>query len=81
LNIYDFTISLLLSVQTKVRHGQKRDLCNNLVMSRGMPNIKKEWNSIFQNVDKKILKLSENDIVSEIKAYRKTKHKKTKDNL
>jgi|GEM_PF-6169771 len=40
-----------------------------------MSNVKKEWNSIFQNVDKKILKLNENNITSEIKAYRKIKNK------
>ena len=46
-----------------------------------MSNIKKEWSNIFQDADKKILKLNKNDITSEIKAYRKTKHKKTTDQL
>ncbi|MGI0062376.1 MAG: AbrB/MazE/SpoVT family DNA-binding domain-containing protein [Nitrosotalea sp.] len=53
---------------------------NNIVMRKlDMPDIKKEWNNIFQSVDKKSLKLDENDIASEIKTYRKTKHKKTRD--
>ncbi len=52
---------------------------NNIVMRKlDMPDIKKEWNSIFQSMDKKGLKLDENDIAAEIKAYRKTKHKKAR---
>ncbi|MGI0041163.1 MAG: AbrB/MazE/SpoVT family DNA-binding domain-containing protein [Nitrosopumilaceae archaeon] len=52
---------------------------NNIVMRKlDMPDIKKEWNSIFQSVDKKGLKLDENDIAAEIKAYRKAKHKKAR---
>jgi AbrB family looped-hinge helix DNA binding protein len=52
---------------------------NNIVMRKlDMPDIKKEWNNIFQSVDKKNLKLDENNIASEIKSYRKTKHKRTR---
>lgn len=53
---------------------------DNIVMRKlDIPDIKKEWNSIFRSMDKKNLKLDENDIVEEIKAYRKAKHKKTRD--
>jgi AbrB family looped-hinge helix DNA binding protein len=53
---------------------------NNIVMRKlDIPDIKKEWKNIFQNMDKKGLKLDESDVVTEIKAYRKTKHKKAKD--
>lgn len=41
-----------------------------------IPDIKKEWSSIFKNMDKKGLKLDEDDVVSEIKAHRKEKRKK-----
>lgn len=53
---------------------------DNIVMRKlDIPDIKKEWNSIFRSMDKKNLKLDENDIAEEIKAYRKVKHKKTRD--
>ena len=53
---------------------------NDIVMRKlDIPDIKKEWNSIFQSIDKKGLKLDENNIAAEIKAYRKTKHKKARD--
>lgn len=40
--------------------------------------IKKEWKNIFQSLDKKGLKLDENDIAAEIKSYRKEKQKKVR---
>lgn len=53
---------------------------DNIVMRKlDIPDIKKEWNSIFRSMDKKNLKLDENDIAEEIRAYRKVKHKKTRD--
>ena len=53
---------------------------DNIVMRKlDIPDIKKEWNSIFRSMDKKNLKLDENDIAEEIRAYRKAKHKKTRD--
>lgn len=49
----------------------------NIVMRKlDIPDIKKEWDSIFKGINKKGLKLDENDIESEIKSYRKAKHKK-----
>lgn len=52
---------------------------NNIVMRKlDIPDIKKEWNSIFQSMDKKGLKLNESDVAAEIKAYRKAKHKKAR---
>ena len=52
---------------------------NNIVMRKlDIPDIKKEWNSIFQSMNKKGLKLDENDIAAEIKAYKKAKHKKAR---
>ncbi len=42
-----------------------------------VPDVKKEWNRIFQRMDKKGLKLDESDVAKEIKSYRKVKHKKT----
>ncbi|HEV2193810.1 MAG TPA: AbrB/MazE/SpoVT family DNA-binding domain-containing protein [Nitrosopumilaceae archaeon] len=52
---------------------------NDIVMRKlDIPDIKKEWNSIFQSIDKKGLKLDEKDVATEIKAYRKTKHKKAR---
>jgi AbrB family looped-hinge helix DNA binding protein len=52
---------------------------NNIVMRKlDLPNIKKEWSDIFQNMGKKGLQLEENDILSEIKSYRKTRQKKTR---
>ena len=53
---------------------------NDIVMRKlDIPDVKKEWKSIFQSMDKKSLKLDENDVAAEIKAYRKTKRKKTRD--
>ena len=50
----------------------------NIVMRKlDIPDIKKEWNSIFKSMDKKGLKLDENDVAAEIKSYRKAKHKKS----
>lgn len=50
---------------------------NNIVMRKlDIPDIKKEWSNIFQGMDRKGLKLGEDDITAEIRAYRKTKHKK-----
>jgi len=40
-----------------------------------LPDLKKEWNEIFQMMDKKGLKLSEEDIQKEINAVRKERHK------
>ena len=53
---------------------------NDIVMRKlDIPDIKKEWNSIFKSIDKKGLKLDENDVAAEIKAHRKIKHKKARD--
>ena len=53
---------------------------NDIVMRKlDIPDVKKEWNNIFQSIDKKGLKLDENDVATEIKTYRKTKHKKARD--
>jgi len=53
---------------------------NDIVMRKlDIPDIKKEWKSIFQSINKKSLKLDEKDVAAEIKAYRKTKHKKARD--
>lgn len=52
---------------------------SNIVMRKlDIPDIKKEWNYIFQSMDKKGLKLGENDILSEIRQHRKTSYKKTR---
>jgi AbrB family looped-hinge helix DNA binding protein len=44
-----------------------------------LPDIKKEWKSIFESIDKKNLSITEDDIAAEIKAQRKEKHKKKRD--
>ncbi len=44
-----------------------------------IPDIKKEWGSIFKSMDKKGLKLDEGNILAEIKAHRKEKRKKARD--
>lgn len=52
---------------------------NDIIMRKlDIPDIKKEWKSIFQSIHKKGLKLDENNVATEIKAYRKAKHKKTR---
>lgn len=52
---------------------------DNIIMRKlDLPDIKKEWNGIFQSMGEKGLKLNESDIAKEIKAYRNTKHKKTR---
>ncbi|MDE1765067.1 MAG: AbrB/MazE/SpoVT family DNA-binding domain-containing protein [Thaumarchaeota archaeon] len=52
---------------------------NDIVMRKlDIPDVKKEWNNILQSIDKTGLKLEENDVATEIKAYRKTKHKKAR---
>lgn len=43
-----------------------------------IPDLKKEWSSIFQSMDKKGLKLDEGDVAVEIKNHRK-KRKKARD--
>jgi AbrB family looped-hinge helix DNA binding protein len=42
-----------------------------------IPDVKKEWSSILQSIDKKGLKLDESDIVKEIKTHRKEKRKRS----
>ncbi|MFZ1077660.1 MAG: AbrB/MazE/SpoVT family DNA-binding domain-containing protein [Nitrosotalea sp.] len=52
----------------------------NIVMRKlDIPDLKKEWSSIFQKISKKGLKLGENNVVAEIKTHRKEKRKKAKD--
>ncbi|MGQ0638145.1 MAG: AbrB/MazE/SpoVT family DNA-binding domain-containing protein [Nitrososphaerota archaeon] len=52
----------------------------NIVMRKlDIPDVKKEWDNIFKRMDRKSLKLDETDVVAEIKAHRKEKHKKAKD--
>lgn len=41
-----------------------------------VPDVEKEWDSIFNKMDKKKLKVSDKEIADEVKKYRKTKHKK-----
>jgi len=41
-----------------------------------MPDMKKEWDSIFKMMDEKKLMISDKEIASEVKKYRKTKRKK-----
>lgn len=49
----------------------------NIIMKKlDIPDVKKEWRSIFQSMDKKGLKLDESDIKKEIKAHRKEKRKR-----
>ena len=40
-----------------------------------LPDIDKEWNDIFNTINKKNLKITEKEISEEIKAHRKNKHK------
>ncbi|MCH8915984.1 MAG: AbrB/MazE/SpoVT family DNA-binding domain-containing protein [Thaumarchaeota archaeon] len=41
-----------------------------------MPDMNKEWNSIFKKIDEKNLRISDKEIASEVKKYRKAKRKK-----
>ena len=41
-----------------------------------LPDLKKEWDNIFGEMDKKALKLSQEDIQREIAESRKSKHEK-----
>lgn len=51
----------------------------NIVMRKlDIPDIKKEWNNIFQKIGKKSLKLDEKDVIAEIKTHRKEKRKKAR---
>jgi AbrB family looped-hinge helix DNA binding protein len=50
---------------------------DNIIMRKlDIPDVKKEWHNIFRRMDKKRLKLDENDVAKEIKAHRKEKHKR-----
>jgi AbrB family looped-hinge helix DNA binding protein len=47
-----------------------------IIMKRlQLPDVKTDWNKIFEMVDKKGLKISTKNINDEIKSYRKEKHK------
>ncbi len=47
-----------------------------IIMKRlQLPDVKTDWNKIFEMVDKKGLKISTKNINAEIKSYRKEKHK------
>jgi len=49
----------------------------NIIMRKlDIPDVKKEWRNIFQRMDKKRLKLDENDVIKEIKTHRKEKRKR-----
>ena len=49
----------------------------NIVMRKlDIPDVRKEWNKIFQRMDKKGLRIDESVVASEIKAHRKEKRKK-----
>jgi len=41
-----------------------------------VPDVEKEWDSIFNKMDKKKLKVSDKEIAYEVKKYRKAKRKK-----
>ncbi len=52
----------------------------NIVMRKlDIPDVRKEWNDIFQRVDKKGLTLSESVVATEVKEHRKEKRKKLTD--
>lgn len=52
----------------------------NIVMRKlDIPDVRKEWNDIFQRVDKKGLTLSEAAVETEVKVHRKEKRKKSMD--
>ena len=51
----------------------------NIVMRKlEIPDIKNEWKNIFRKMNKKGLKLDENEVAAEIKSYRKAKQKKAR---
>lgn len=51
---------------------------DNIIMRKlDMPDIKKEWKSIFQTMDKKNLRLDEKEITKEVRSYRKEKRKRS----
>ncbi|HEY8111190.1 MAG TPA: AbrB/MazE/SpoVT family DNA-binding domain-containing protein [Candidatus Nitrosotenuis sp.] len=51
---------------------------DNIIMRKlDMPDIKKEWKSIFQTMDKKNLRLDEKEIAKEVRSYRKEKRKRS----
>ena len=78
IQIYTIDFGLSLGIKPKTRFVVFV-IGNNIVIRKlHIPDIKKEWNRIFQNMDKKDLKLDENNVAAEIKVYRKTKHKKTR---
>lgn len=41
-----------------------------------IPDVRREWDSIFEKMDSKKLKISDSEIKSEVKKYRKVKRKK-----
>lgn len=51
----------------------------NIVMRKlDIPDVRKEWNKIFQRMDKKGLRIDESVVASEIRAHRKEKRKKAR---
>lgn len=51
---------------------------DNIIMRKlDMPDIKKEWKSIFQTIDRKHLRLEEKEIAKEVKSNRKEKRRKS----
>lgn len=63
-----------LKAKTKMIVMRKGDI---IVMKMlQIPDVKKEWDSIFKRMDNKKLKISDKEILNEVKKHRKAKRKK-----
>ena len=79
IQIYTIDFGLSLGIKPKTRFVVFV-IGNNIVIRKlHIPDIKKEWNRIFQNMDKKDLKLDENNVAAEIKGIQKSKTQENKE--
>jgi len=69
-----FRKSMNLKAKTRFVVIRKGDII--VMKTLRVPDVEKEWDSIFNKMNKKKLKISDKEIAGEVKKYRKTKRKK-----
>ncbi len=65
-----------MGLKTKTRFVVMRKGDIIVMKTLRVPDVKKEWDSIFKKMDSKKLKVSDKEIVGEVKKYRKARRKK-----
>ncbi len=70
----NFRREMGLKAKTKLVVMRKGDII--VMKTLRIPDVKREWDSIFRKMDKKKLKVSDKEVVNEVKRHRKSRRKK-----